>query len=313
MTDNNNLDSNVQGAEAVSMLFPTSLVEQLQDLFLNEKIDFNKVLFTVYWINKGKWNSLKKRYEAYQEVSSRFPNWLSIPGKKGTDFIKRLIDGGIIKHQGGYVTAKHFTRYKLVEPFDYKNKDATGDDYQLYTLKEDAGAFIRKYIADNFVVKIASTTKSKAVKASNVESVNSSEFENLHDMVAKMQKQIEQMQIEINVLKQLQSIKKEELSTATIEEYLQDDCDIVEEEIEVIKESGPTVIEDNTKLKDRTYPRDDYYRVIMAYYDKEGNYNTESVVQYAKKFHAIKQNILIERLYQVVEYDDYLKERYKKR
>lgn len=288
MTDDNNLNSNVQGADTVSMLFPTSLVEQLQDLFLNEKIDFNKVLFTVFWINKGKWNNLKKKYEPYQEVSSRFPNWLSIPGKKGTDFIKRLVDGGIIRQQAGYVTAKHYTRYTLAEPFDYKGKDARGDDYQLYTLKEDAGAFVRKYIADNFVVKIASTYKSKAVKASNVEAVNNSEFQNLHDMVKKMQMQIEQMQVEINGLKQLQNIKKEEISTATIEEYIQDDSDVVEEEIEIVKKSEPNVIEDNG-VNMLTFQTNDIYAIEIIDLINNGimEFDDIFVAVYSKYFQAL--------------------------
>jgi len=112
-------------------------------------------------------------------------------------------------------------------------------------------------------------------------------------------------------VEQLRTIKKEELSTATIEEYLEDDSDIIEEEIEIVIESGPTVIEDNTKLKDCTYPRDDYYRVIMAYHTKYNNFNSDGLIQYARQFHAIKQDILIERLGQVVEYEEYLRERYK--
>lgn len=162
MTNNNNIVEEVQGAEAttegkVNMMFPTELLKKLEVLFADDKIDFNKILFTVYWINKGKYNSLKKMHENYQEVSSRYGNWISLVGKKGTDFIKKLVDGGIIKKVSGYVTAKHYTRYTLVNPFNYKGGDATGDMWTIYTLYPEDGAFIKKYLSDKHVVRISST------------------------------------------------------------------------------------------------------------------------------------------------------------
>jgi len=218
MTNNNNIAVEVQGIETagktINMMFPTSLVRKLENLFEGDKTDFNKVLFTVFWINKGKYNSIKKRYEAYQEVSSRYGNWMALTGKKGTAFITKLVDGGIIKKVSGYTTAKHYTRYTLVNPFQYKGKDATGNDYILYTLTEDAGAFAKKYINDNYCVIIPSTsTKVKEIvrkESVEVEQVGKNletnnmdlekEIENLKILVASMQVRIEDQQQQINEL-----------------------------------------------------------------------------------------------------------------
>lgn len=175
MTNNNNIVEEVQGAEAtsegkVNMMFPTELLKKLEVLFADDKIDFNKVLFTVYWINKGKYNSLKGKNESYQEVSSRYGNWISLIGKKGADFIKKLVDGGIIKKVSGYVTAKHYTRYTLVNPFNYKGGDATGDIWTIYTLYPEDGAFIKKYLSDKHVVRIkTNTTKANTIAKPKVE------------------------------------------------------------------------------------------------------------------------------------------------
>ncbi|WP_313448224.1 hypothetical protein [Sphingobacterium sp.] len=217
MTNNNNIAVDVQGTETaqktINMMFPTSLVKKLEKLFEGDKTDFNKVLFTVFWINKGKYNSIKKRYEVYQEVSSRYGNWMALTGKKGTEFITKLISGGIIKKVSGYTTAKHYTRYTLVTPYQYKGKDATGNDFSLYTLTEDAGAYAKKYINDNYCVIIPSTsTKVKEIvrkESVEVEQVGNNleknynmdiEIQNLKNMVASMQMRIEEQQQQINEL-----------------------------------------------------------------------------------------------------------------
>ncbi len=210
MTNNNNIAVEVQGTKTaektINMMFPTSLVKKLEKLFEGDKTDFNKVLFTVFWINKGKYNSIKKRYEAYQEVSSRYGNWMALTGKKGTEFIAKLVDGGIIKKVSGYTTAKHYTRYTLVTPYLYKGKDATENDYTLYTLTEYTGAFAKKYIKDNYNVIIPSTsTKVKEIaKKMNVEVEQvgkdleknnmDEEIQNLEKRVASLQERILAMQ-----------------------------------------------------------------------------------------------------------------------
>lgn len=240
MTNNNNIAVEVQGIKTaektINMMFPTSLVKKLEKLFEGDKTDFNKVLFTVFWINKGKYNSFKKRYEAYQEVSSRYGNWMALTGKKGTEFIAKLIDGGIIKKVSGYTTAKHYTRYTLVTPYQYKGNDATGNDYTLYTLTEDSGAFAKKYIKDSYCVIIPSTstkvkeiTKEKNVEVEqvgkNLETNNMNiEIENLEKRVASLQERIDAMQQQMaeqeQQIKQLVNNRGNQPSTA-IEEEIQ--------------------------------------------------------------------------------------------
>jgi len=210
MRNNNNIAVDVQGTETaqktINMMFPTSLVKKIEKLFEGDKTDFKKVLFTVFWINKGKYNSIKKRYEAYQEVSSRYGNWMALTGKKGTEFIAKLVDGGIIKKVSGYTTAKHYTRYTLVTPYLYKGKDATGNDYTLYTLTEDSGAFAKKYIKDNYNVIIPSTsTKVKVkeiAKKMNVEVLQVGKDLEKNNMDLEKEK-ITQLEFKVSILEEL--------------------------------------------------------------------------------------------------------------
>ncbi|GEM_PF-783126 len=210
MRNNNNIAVDVQGTETaqktINMMFPTSLVKKIEKLFEGDKTDFKKVLFTVFWINKGKYNIIKKRYEAYQEVSSRYGNWMALTGKKGTEFIAKLVDGGIIKKVSGYTTAKHYTRYTLVTPYLYKGKDATGNDYTLYTLTEDSGAFAKKYIKDNYNVIIPSTsTKVKVkeiAKKMNVEVLQVGKDLEKNNMDLEKEK-IAQLEFKVSILEEL--------------------------------------------------------------------------------------------------------------
>ncbi|WP_313511600.1 hypothetical protein [Sphingobacterium sp.] len=189
----------------IEMMIPTSLVNKLEKLFEEDKIDFNKILFTIYWINKGKYNSIKGKYENYQEVSSRFGNWISLVGKKGTNFINKLINGGIIKKVSGYVSAKHYTRYTLIEPFNYKGKSAKGNEFNYYQLTIDDGAFIRKYIMDGYNVIIPSNNNKK------LEENKDKKYMELQDLYNELQKGFNQIQQENFELK----AKIEELESNT--------------------------------------------------------------------------------------------------
>nr|WP_315393910.1 hypothetical protein [uncultured Sphingobacterium sp.] len=206
MNDKNTNTITAQGAgneeeKVISMLFPTSLVNQLERLFEGDKIDFNKVLFTTFWINKGKWNSIKNRNETYQEVSSRFPNWLALTGKKGTDFIKKLIDGGIIKKTTGYTTGKNYTRYALVTPFIPKG-NAKGDDYTLYTLTPESGAYAKKYINDGYNVFITTSKKVKEeIEVSQPIEINEEvDTINYKEIINKMKEEIKTLQADLDAV-----------------------------------------------------------------------------------------------------------------
>lgn len=194
---NNTTVETAQGADntiqTIEMMFPTSLVKKLENLFQDDKIDFNKVLFTVFWINRGKYNSLKGRNESFQEVSSRYGNWLSLKGKQGKEFLDKLIQGNIIKKVSGYVSGKQYTRYRLVMRFSYKGKDATKDDWELYTLTPDHGAFARKYITDKWNVIIPVSKPKTKIAGENIKNNEVANPTHDHNIIEKMNIQEEML------------------------------------------------------------------------------------------------------------------------
>ncbi|WP_313235722.1 hypothetical protein [Sphingobacterium multivorum] len=183
MTKNNNIVADVQGAEvttneqkewkSVDIMIPTHLLNKLQELYINDSIPLAKIIFTVHWINKGKYNPLNKSYYPYQEVSNRYVNWLGLNAKQAKNFLKNLEDYGIIKIVGKGVKDKNYTLYSMVNPFDYKGGKATeiNTDWEFLRYFTEDFAFIKKYCETRGVVKIPSRTKKQQTKLP-VESVD---------------------------------------------------------------------------------------------------------------------------------------------
>lgn len=182
-----------QEERKVDMMLPTSLLSQLNELFKDSKTDIHKVYFTVFWINKGVYRSLKKMNMPYQEVSSQYGNWIS-----DTTIIPTLEKGGIIKKEKG--SKRYYQRFVLVDKFNYKGKSAKGSEYDLITLYDEDGAYVKKYIDGKHNVIIPPRKKKNETKIKPIQVVENKE--NKDKQIMELQELIKLQAEQINQLHQ---------------------------------------------------------------------------------------------------------------
>ncbi len=200
--------------ETIKVDIPTTLLNKLEVIFESEKSKvFKKILFIVYLINQGTWNVKTKQYNSYYELSiNHMKGYLSL-NKMMSPIINTLIESGVIKKSGIGINGNNYTKYSMVQPFSFtkmEEKDVT----TIFLTTED-GAYVNKYINDNYIVKYSVNKANKELKTTEKEVVNiekvykilernnmdlEKEIENLKDMVAFMQMQIEQQKEQINQL-----------------------------------------------------------------------------------------------------------------
>lgn len=154
----------VQGAdytnnkESIKMDFPTTLYNKVEQLFIDEKSKvFKKVLFIIYLINQGTWNKSQQRYNDYYELSqNRMKGYLSL-NKLMTPILKKLVENKIIRKSGIGINGVNYTKYSMVERFDFK-KISPSNHTPVYLTNAD-GVYVSKYINDDYIVKYAVNKK----------------------------------------------------------------------------------------------------------------------------------------------------------
>jgi len=200
--------------ETIKLDIPTALYNELEVIFESEKSKvFKKILFIVYLINQGTWNSKTKQYNSYYELSiNHMKGYLSL-NKMMSLIINTLIEKGVIKKSGIGINGNNYTKYSIVQPFSFSKMDKK-DVTTIFLTTED-GAYVSKYINDKYIVKYSVNKANRELKTVEKEVVNiekvgkileknnmdlEKEIENLKDMVASMQMQIEQQKEQINQL-----------------------------------------------------------------------------------------------------------------
>ena len=201
-----------QEERKVDMMLLTTLLSQLNELFKDSKTDIHKVYFTVFWINKGLYRSLKKMYMPYQEVSSQYGNWIS-----DTTIIPTLEKGGIIKKEKG--SKRYYQRFVLVDKFNYKGKSAKGSEYDLITLYDEDGAYVKKYIDGKHNVIIPPRKKKNETKIKPIQIIDNKDKKlmELQDLYNELQASFNIIQQENFKLKAENGKLIEELNTSTKE------------------------------------------------------------------------------------------------
>lgn len=272
-----------QEERKVDMMLPTSLLSQLNELFKDSKTDIHKVYFTVFWINKGVYRSLKKMNMPYQEVSSQYGNWIS-----DTTIIPTLEKGGIIKKEKG--SKRYYQRFVLLNKFNYKGKSAKGSEYDLITLYDEDGAYVKKYIDGKHNVIIPPRKKKNETKIKHIKTVGKENTDNklmeLQDLYNELQASFNIVQQENFELKAENKKLKEQAQTFTEEtqhvefptKNLEDTPffkDETENEVEII-EANPIIKlvpqqqkSDYELLVERTLI---YFKVQQGYWRKVKNY-----------------------------------------
>ncbi|MGJ1194582.1 hypothetical protein [Sphingobacterium siyangense] len=200
--------------ETIKLDIPTTLLNELEVIFESEKSKvFKKILFIIYLINQGTWNVKTKQYNSYYELSiNHMKGYLSL-NKMMSPIINTLIEKGVIKKSGIGINGNNYTKYSMVQPFSFSKMDKK-DVTTIFLTPED-GAYVSKYINDNYIVKYSVNKANRELKTVEKEVVNiekvgkileknnmdlEKEIENLKDMVASMQMQIEQQKEQINQL-----------------------------------------------------------------------------------------------------------------
>ncbi|WP_286774993.1 MULTISPECIES: hypothetical protein [Sphingobacterium] len=200
--------------ETIKLDIPTTLLNELEVIFESEKSKvFKKILFIVYLINQGTWNLKTKQYNSYYELSiNHMKGYLSL-NKMMSPIINTLIERGVIKKSGIGINGNNYTKYSMIQPFSFSKMDK--NDVTTIFLTTEDGAYVNKYINDNYIVKYSVNKANRELKTVEKEVVNiekvgkilernnmdlEKEIEILKDMVASMQMQIEQQKEQINQL-----------------------------------------------------------------------------------------------------------------
>ena len=157
--------------ETIKLDIPTALYNELEIVFENEKSKvFKKILFIIYLINQGTWNSKTKQYNSYYELSiNHMKGYLSL-NKMMSPIINTLIEKGVIKKSGIGINGNNYTKYSMVQPFSFtkmEEKDVT----TIFLTTED-GAYVSKYINDNYIVKYSVNKANRELKKVEKEVVN---------------------------------------------------------------------------------------------------------------------------------------------
>ncbi|WP_286732793.1 MULTISPECIES: hypothetical protein [Sphingobacterium] len=270
-----------------------------------------KLYFLIWLINRGdRVIGQNSYYSNSYQLHVRAHKQVFTTKNELEKLTKFLIENQLIEVIGEYGTdSKKARTYRVIKGWELKNKsnELIHFDINIYT-------FAKHFQALKYLILPLSTKRPKPLAVKDVKPLGVVKYEELINKLIEENKELKE---QIKSLIQSQPIvieesKKEELSTATIEEYLQDDRDLIEEEIEIITESEPIVVEDKSKLRDRPYDRNtDYYRVISAYYSKTNDYDKEGLLCYAQRFRSLDKAILVEELNKVVVYEEYLKEYFK--
>ncbi len=150
--------------EAIKIDIPSGLLSQLETLFADETPKtFKKILFIIYIINQGKYNSSKKSYEQFYELSrTKLKSYLSLNSKLSV-ILDKLISNKIIAKNEGYLYNNHYQKYKMVNFFDYKNCEKT-----IY-LNFNDGAYVNRYIKDGYIIRYSGIIKTEDKKMLNHE------------------------------------------------------------------------------------------------------------------------------------------------
>lgn len=290
----------------VTISLPMMVIEKINQQAVNYTPLFKTKLYFLIWlINRGdKVIGQNSYYSNSYQLHVRAHKQVFTTKNELEKLTKFLIENLLIEVIGEYGTdSKKARTYRVIKGWELKNKAN-----ELIHLDVNVYTFAKHFQDLNYLILPLSTKRPKPLAVKDVKPLKSGKYEELIDKLIAENKELKE---QIKTLIQSQPViteepKKEELSSATIEEYLQDDNDIIEEEIEIITESEPIVVED--KLKDRPYDRNtDYYRVISAYHSKTNDYDKEGLLSYAQMFRSLDKAILVEELNKVVEYEEYLK------
>ncbi len=132
-----------------TFVFNTPIGVDVELLFSDFSISFKpKVEFLIHQINYYNKNG------GYQVHSKNHCWFFGIKGSELATILKRLVDSGIIVKTQNYSPGNKSSKYKMVKPFD---KDIAKRNY--YNVDEIQ--FLRKWVADNCIVKSAATSNFK--------------------------------------------------------------------------------------------------------------------------------------------------------
>ena len=121
----------------------------------NEKT-IKKIMFIVYLVKKGKYNTSTKKRENYFEISrTKIKTYLSL-NKELSPIIDKLIELGIIAKKGGYINSVSYQKYTYIAK-------STGKESEIF-INRTEGKYVSRYIDDNYTVIYSSNKKVETPK-----------------------------------------------------------------------------------------------------------------------------------------------------
>lgn len=283
--------------ETVKIDLPEAMIEKLENLFkdVNSNI-FKKILFTVYLINQGKYNNIKKKYEDYYELSStHYKGYMSLNAKL-SGILKTLVDNNIIAKIGGYTTGKSYQKYKMVDRYLFNENDK--NIKTCFLTKED-GAYVGKYIADDYIVKYAvnkksemSVTKKKEVTEIPVENEVSQQVDGTayDEIINKMKEEIKQLQNDLeSVNKRVTEIELKEPSTAIEVEVYEIMAKHLTEEITYLNEVEDTLM--NKNILDDDLDNDTGIESLVEAFALQEEQEAKEKAEFIKQQQQVETNI----------------------
>ncbi|WP_159729247.1 hypothetical protein [Sphingobacterium sp. 18053] len=215
----------------VTISLPMTVIEKINQQAVNCTPLFKTKLYFLIWlINRGdKVIGQNSYYSNSYQLHIRAHKQVFTTKNELQKLIKFLFDNQLIEVIGEYGTNNKKARtYRVIDGWTLKNKSN-----ELIHLDVNIYTFARHFQDLNYLILPLSTKRPKPHVIKEFKSVEVVKYE---ELINKLIEENRELKEQIKSLIQPQSI--------VIEEYNQDDSDIIEEEIEVIKESGPTVIED---------------------------------------------------------------------
>jgi hypothetical protein len=226
----------------VTISLPMTVIEKINQQAVNYTPLFKTKLYFLIWlINRGdKVIGQNSYYSNSYQLHVRAHKQVFTTKNELEKLTKFLMENQLIEVIGEYGTdSKKARTYRVIKGWELKNKSN-----ELIHLDVSVYTFARHFQDLNYLILPLSTKRPKALAVKDVKPLDVVKYEELINKLIEENKELKE---QIKSLIQSQSIviegsKKEELSTATIEEYIQDDSDVVEGEIEVVKVFEPNDI-----------------------------------------------------------------------
>jgi len=270
----------------VTISLPMTVIEKINQQAVNYTPLFKTKLYFLIWlINRGdRVIGQNSYYSNSYQLHVRAHKQVFTTKNELEKLTKFLIDNQLIEVIGEYGTDNKKARtYRVIKGWELKSKSN-----ELIHLDVSVYTFARHFQDLNYLILPLSIKRPKSHIIKDVKPLEVGKYEKLINELIEENKELKE---QIKSLIQSQSIvieesKKEELSTATIEEYIQDDSDVVEEEIEVVKVSEPNVIEDNKT----TFKPNDIYTAEITNLINEGikEFDDIFIAVYSKYFQALE-------------------------